>query len=358
VRILHLNNENVWRGGQRQTLMLAGGLRDTGAVSVVGCPPGSPLEQRSRAEALETVPIPCRFLGATLAVGRLAGDFDLIHCHNARALRLAALTAGLHRTPFLATQRVAFSPTIGWLRRYSIRRAAGVVCVSRFLAGQLTGLGLPSERLTVIPSALPPPEADLLMPQYRASVRARLGVSPETALIGNIAELVRSQDHATLLHATRRLAGRHSALRLVIFGDGPLRGKLRSLRRKLGLEERVLLPGYEPEAERCLPAFDLYATSARSEGLGGTVLEAFAAGVPVVAVAGGGLPELVRPGQTGLLTPVGDAPALSEALHCLLANPPLAQELSTRARKLVQTEFTVARLLEQYQRLYEKLMGR
>lgn len=358
MRILHLNNENVWRGGQRQTLMLAAGLRDTGAVSVVGCPAGSPLEQHARAESVETLAIPVHFLGAVPALAKVARDFDLIHCHSARGHRLAALTANLHHTPLLVTQRVALPSRMAWLRKCSFRRAAGVVCVSRFLAGQLAGLELPPERVTVVPSAVPPPDADSLTPEHRASVRARLGVAPEMTLVGNIAELVRAQDHATLLRATRRLADRHPALRLVIFGNGPLRGKLLSLRRKLGLQERVLLPGHEPQAERCLPAFELYATSARSEGLGGTVLEAFAAGVPVVATAGGGLPELVRPGQTGLLAPVGDAPALSEALQCLLANPPLAHELSTRARKLVHTEFTMARMLQQYQTLYEKLMGR
>jgi len=133
---------------------------------------------------------------------------------------------------------------------------------------------------------------------------------------------------------------------------------LLSLRRELGLEEKVLMPGFIPQAEELLPAFDVFAMSSCMEGLGSIVLDAFAAGVPVAATAGGGLPELVRAGENGMLAPVGDAPALADAIDCLLENPVLAKEFSSRARKRVEAEFSVARMVEQYQTVYEKILGR
>jgi glycosyltransferase involved in cell wall biosynthesis len=118
------------------------------------------------------------------------------------------------------------------------------------------------------------------------------------------------------------------------------------------------MPGFVPQAEQCLPAFEVFAMSSCMEGLGSIVLDAFAAGVPVAATAGGGLPELVRPGETGLLAPVGDAAALADAINNLLENPALAEELSFKARRLVEAEYSVARMVERYQAVYEKVMGR
>ena len=358
MRILHLNNENSWRGGERQTLLLAAGLQEGGAVSIIGCRPGGPLQLKAQTGSVSTLPIPGNNFGAALTLARVGRDFDLIHCHTGRGHSLAALTAGLHRTPFLVTRRVDFLPGRGWFNRYKFHKAARVVCISRFIADQLANWGVPRERLTVIPSTVPLPHSGLLTPEHRAAVRARFGVSPQTKLIGNIAALVGHKDHATLLRTAKVLIERRPDVRLVILGDGELKQKLFSLRRELGLEEKVLMPGFVPQAEECLPAFDVFAMSSCMEGLGSIVLDAFAAGVPVAATAGGGLPELVRPGKNGLLAPVGDAPALADAINCLLENPALARELGARAKKRVESEFSVTRMVEQYQAVYETMLGR
>lgn len=358
MRILHLNNEKTWRGGERQTLLLAAGLREGGGVSVIGCRSGAPLQQQAQGASLTTLPIPANNPGAALVLARVARDFDLIHCHTGRGHSLAALTAGLHRTPFLVTRRVDFLPGRGWFNRYKFRRAARVVCISRFIADQLADWGVPKERLAVIPSTVPLPDANLLTPEHREAVRARLGVAPDVKLIGNIAALVGHKDHATLLRTAKALTERRSDVRFVILGDGELKKKLLSLRHELGLEEKVLMPGFVPQAEQCLPAFDVFAMSSCMEGLGSIVLDAFAAGVPVAATAGGGLPELVRQGETGLLATVGDAPALADAINCLLENPALASELSSKAKRLVEAEYSVARMVERYQAVYEKILGR
>lgn len=358
MRILHLNNEKTWRGGERQTLLLAAGLQEGGAISVIGCRPGAPLQQKAQAGSVSTLPIPGNNFGAALTLAHVARDFDLVHCHTGRGHSLAAFTAGLHRTPLLVTRRVDFLPGSGWFNRYKFRKAARVVCISRFIADQLASWGVSKERLEVIPSTVPLPDEKLLTPEHREAVRARLGISSQTKLIGNIAALVGHKDHATLLRTAKVLAERRPDVRFVILGDGELKANLLSLRRELGLEDKVLMPGFVPQAEECLPAFDVFAMSSCMEGLGSIVLDAFAAGVPVVATAGGGLPELVRPGENGLLAPVGDAPALADAINCLLDNPALAKELSSKARQRVRSEYSVTRMVEQYQAVYERILGR
>jgi glycosyltransferase involved in cell wall biosynthesis len=358
VKILHLNNEKNWRGGERQTLLLAAGLRDCGIVSVIGCRSGGRLEQAAHAESVSVQPIPGNNPGAALKLARVARDYDLIHCHTGRGHSLAALTAAWHHKPFLVTRRVDFLPGCGWFNRQKFHRAARVVCISQFIADQLADWGVPKERLTVIHSTVPLPAPKLLTPMHRAAVRARLGVAPDIKLIGNIAAMVGHKDQATLLRAAKVLTERRPDVRFVILGDGELKGPLLALRRELGLEERVLMPGFVSQAEQFLPAFDVFAMSSRMEGLGSIVLDAFAAGVPVAATAGGGLPELVRRGETGLLAPVGDASALADAIQRLLENTALAQDLSAKAKKWVASEFSVDRMVERYQVIYENILKR
>jgi glycosyltransferase involved in cell wall biosynthesis len=117
------------------------------------------------------------------------------------------------------------------------------------------------------------------------------------------------------------------------------------------------MPGYIPQAEQFLPAFDLFVMSSSTEGLGSIVLDAFAAGVPVASTAGGGLPELVRNGETGLLTPVGDPTALAQAILKLLADRSLAGRLSAQAGAWVREHFSVGVMADAYQRVYADVLG-
>jgi glycosyltransferase involved in cell wall biosynthesis len=358
VRILHLNNERTWRGGERQTLLLAAGLRDCGIRSVIGCRPGGLLEQKARAAAVETLRIPGNNFGAAMTLARVAGEFDLVHCHTGRGHSLAALPGVCRGTPFLVTRRVDFTPPRNWYNRHKFERAARVVCISRFIAEQMARWGVSRERLAVVPSTVPLPDPKLLTPEHRAGARARLQVGPGLKLVGNIAALVGHKDHATLLRAARTLTEGRSDIRLVILGDGELRDSLLALRRDLGLEEMVLMPGFVPDAERYLPAFDVFAMSSCMEGLGSIVLDAFAAGLPVAATAGGGLPELVRNEETGLLVPVGDAGALAGALNRLIEGRLLAERLGAAARDLVARDFSVGRMVGSYEELYRSIPGR
>lgn len=356
MRVLHLNNEKTWRGGERQTLLLAASLQKRGIASIIGCRPDSPLEEKARAEAVTTLPIPGNNAGAALALAKVARGFDLIHCHTGRGHSLAAITAAWHRKPFLVTRRVDFLPGTGWFNRYKFRRAARVVCISRFIADQLAGWGVPPERLAVIRSTVPMPDPEWLTPQHREAVRARLGIPPGVKLVGNIAALVGHKDQATLLRAAKVVTERRRDIRFVILGEGELEEPLHQMRRELRLEERVLMPGFVPQAEQCLPAFDVFAMSSCMEGLGSIVLDAFAAGVPVAATAGGGLPELVRNVDTGLLAAVGDATGLAEAILRLVDDTSLSTRLSSTARAWVQTECSVDRMAGSYLDLYRQIL--
>jgi glycosyltransferase involved in cell wall biosynthesis len=265
------------------------------------------------------------------------------------------LTGWWHGRPFILTRRVDFLPGNNCYNRFKFRRAARVVCISRFIASQLENWGVPRERLEVIWSSVPPPDPALLTAELRRDARRRLGVPEDATLVGNIAALVGHKDHATLLRAARRVIERRPDVRFVVIGDGELRRPLEQLRRELGMESQLQFAGYLPKAERYLPAFDVFTLSSRMEGLGSIVLDAFAAGVPVAATAGGAIPELVRNEETGLLTPAGDHQALAGSILRLLEERELAGRLVERGRVMVREDATVERMVEAYLKVYVKV---
>jgi len=200
------------------------------------------------------------------------------------------------------------------------------------------------------------PAPQLLIPEHRTAARTRLGIAPHVKVVGNIAAMVGHKDQATLLRAAKVVLQQRGDVRFVVLGDGELREPLLALRRELDLGDKVLMPGFVPRAEDFLPAFDAFAMSSCMEGLGSIVLDAFAAGTPVAATAGGGIPETVRNEETGLLVPVGDHAGLARAILRLLSEEPLAARLCANALDKVKHEHSVDRMTSDYLKLYHELL--
>lgn len=357
MRILHVNTEKTWRGGERQTLLLAAALPALGASVAVGCREGFFLAREARAQALPCIPIAGGSVRALWELARQARTFDLVHCHTARAHSLAAVAAAWHRKPVVVTRRVDFRPKQSVFNRFKYRRASRVVCISEFIARQLRDWGVPRDRLVVIRSAIPAVASEKTGPERAEELRTRLGIGAGKKLVGNIAALVGHKDHATLLRSAREVLARRQDVAFVIIGDGELKAELLRLRSELSLVDAVHFAGFIAGAERYLPAFDVLVMSSCMEGLGSIVLDAFAAGVPVAATAGGGLPELVRPDRTGLLVPIGDAAALAASIVRLLDDPPLRQTLTATARDWVSKECGVQQMAIRYFQLYQEVLS-
>ena len=161
-----------------------------------------------------------------------------------------------------------------------------------------------------------------------------------------------------LLDALPSVIARHRRARLIVFGRGPRQAVLQARARRLGLERKVIFAGFVPRLETLLAGFDVFVHPARSEGLGLVVLEAFAAGVPVIASRAGGLVDAVDDERTGLLVPPGDAPALTSALLRVLENEAYGHRLARAARARVAERFSVEAMTDAYRRLYSGFVPR
>lgn len=207
-------------------------------------------------------------------------------------------------------------------------RATKGIAVSTGVGEDLVRRGAARERIAVIHNPLPPTGS---VPAATYPWQADLDAMGEGPVIVTAGRLTRVKDQSTLLRAFAHLVAERPA-RLVIFGDGPLLGELKSEAQALGIAGRVLFPGYVNDPAACYAVADLFALSSTSEGFGNVLIEAMAAGVPVVSTdAPYGPREILEDGELGPLVPVGDATALADAMSRTLDDPLPADRLRTRA---------------------------
>ena len=190
----------------------------------------------------------------------------------------------------------------------------------------------------------------------RDSARAELGIGPDEVLVATVANLRGNKDYPTMLAAARRLADTGIPIRFVSVGQGPLAQELETTREQLGLGDRFRFLGYRDDPVRVLVAADVFCLSSRFEGLPIALLEAMAAGLPVVATTVGGIPTVVTDGQEGRLVPPGDPGALANAV-AELADRESRSRLAKAATARVRS-FGIDRAVQRQQELYEQLADR
>ena len=226
-----------------------------------------------------------------------------------------------------------------------------VVCNSLAAADQLAREGVPNTKLTVISNGLPPEAFQEAVP----AIPPQSGVTR----IGMIARMnERAKNHALFLRTAASVASRFPLAEFVLAGDGPFRKEWEELARKLGISPRTRFLGDRHEITSVLAALDVVVSPSRSESLSNVILEAMAAGRPVVATRVGGNPELVRDRETGLLVAPEDEGALATALETMLASPNLAQEWGENARRIAQANFTLDYARERFEQLYMDLLAK
>jgi glycosyltransferase involved in cell wall biosynthesis len=346
--VVHVASGREWRGGQRQVWLLArelqrAGLTNQVAVTGAGCELGFRLKQEGVRvhETQWRVGLDPRVLLPILQEIRAGGA--LLHAHDAHAVTLAGLCSVVTRVPMVATRRVDFH-----LRRRGFwGRAARVIAISGAVADVLFDDGVDASRVVVVHSGVDLEAARQAEP---LGLRERLGLPPEATIACTVGALVPHKDHVTLLHAARRLANRFPALHWVIAGSGELRPVLEWLGRELDLTGRVHFLGQVSHPLRVIADADLYVMSSREEGLGTSVLDAMARGIPVASTSAGGLPEMLHEGA-GILVPPRNPEALAGAVERILCDADLRSSLVARASRAVE-RFSADRMAAEVRTVY------
>jgi glycosyltransferase involved in cell wall biosynthesis len=278
---------------------------------------------------------------------------SIVHTHSSVDGWLGGMAARATGVPVVRTRHVSiplrrgFNPVYTWL-------ADRVITSGEAIRRLVVGAGVPPDRVIAIPAGV-----DLDAFRFRAR-------SPETArslglgapVIGSVAMFRGSKGHAFLIEAFAAVRASHPRASLLLVGDGIRRQWVEGLAREAGLGEAVVFTGFRPDVPLLLGTMDCFAlASTRTEGVPGSLLQAFAMGVPVVASDIGGIPEVVADGVTGVLVKSESAAALASAIEHVLADPGAAARRAEAARRLVEDRFSHAASIARLLGLYEECIA-
>ena len=357
MRVLHVDTQRGWRGGERQVLWLAKALQDLGVTSAIAARRGEPLAAAAREAGLETVELAPLFPVDPAAVLALRsaiqhGRFEVVHAHSANGHTLSALALAGLDTRLVVTRHVAFAPLRSPWSRWKYRRPDATVAISRAVRDVLVDHGLPAERVTLITEG-----TDTGRPAnpVDAARLTSLGIRPGLPLVVMVAALQPEKSPGTFLEALASARAGGAEIQALLVGDGPLMAEVRAARLRLGLETVVQLAGWRTEADRFIAAADIVVLTSRAEGFGSVLLDALLFGKPVVASRAGGIPEAVFDGETGFLAPVGDVNALGAALARLVTDRALREQMGAAAKRRA-AEFSMERVAAQTAELYQRLL--
>jgi glycosyltransferase involved in cell wall biosynthesis len=383
----------IMGGAQRNTLVTMAGVQRHGYGMELICGTGEAMIRESEKEGITVRALPdfqpkldvLKDLRAFWAMYRLSREqrYTLVHTHSTKAGflgRVAAWLAGVpiivhtvHGIPYHTTRglapgkkslrttvreaggRMAFRVYLG-LERLTTLITDRLVCVGHLVEQEVADLGFgPKHKLTTIYSGI---EFETLTPtRSRDDVRAELGIADRWPIVGCVGRMTRQKSQHFLLESIARLRDRYPDILLVLVGDGYLKPLIEEQVRERGLDRHVLLTGTREDIGDLLRAFDIYATPALWEGVGRALTEAMYVGLPVVATAVNGVPELVIHEETGLLVPPRDFDAMADGIDRLARDRELAATLGRNAAERVAEMMGAERMVEDTERLYRELIS-
>ncbi|MFW2405008.1 MAG: glycosyltransferase family 4 protein [Gammaproteobacteria bacterium] len=346
--ILHVETGRHLFGGAAQVLNLIDGLAERGVRNTLVCAAGGEVEAAAVERGLDVRPL------------RAGGDFDgmfgwrlsrvirelrpsIVHVHSRRgADRFGGQAALLAGVPAVLSRRVDSRESMFGGFKYGFYEY--VIAISDCIRRQLLDVGVPAGKIRLVPSGVSaaPTDAGWTRDRYLAE----FGLGEDDLVVFMIAQLIPRKGHAYLLDAWSRIRSDCPNARTLLFGTGALESKLRAVVASRGLKDVVRFAGFRPDLADFIGHADLVVHPAIREGLGVSLLQAQAAGVPVVGFAAGGVEEAVDDGVTGTLVPPRDADALADAIIQLAENPEERERMGAAARSWVEEKFNIDNMIE------------
>lgn len=287
---------------------------------------------------------------------------DVVHTHQIGPLFYtgpAARSLGVPLVVHTEHGRVDYqrSVRLRWLGRLAGSHVRRFYCLSRDMARAIEGQRVvPRGKLRVIDNGIAFTDYQTACDTW--GLRQSLGIPPQAPVIGNVARLHEVKQQDLLIRAFQRVRAAGVDAHLILVGDGPQRQELTALVRDQGLTDVVHFVGFQPQTTAYVQMMTCFALTSRSEGMPQALLEACAAGTPVIASHVGGISEVIEHERSGLLFPSGDEAALTEGLLRLLSERTWALRLAEAARQVVLARFDIRRMANDYHRDYLRLLHR
>ncbi|HKM39949.1 MAG TPA: glycosyltransferase family 4 protein [bacterium] len=349
-------------GAGRYLLNLLPGLMENGWDVAVACPGGGELEQELRQHGYRLHLLTNSDASWSRSVlGQMyrilkQEKYQIVHTHASFAGRVAARLVPGHRI-VLTRHGLGAGKPLSWWRKLINHGASRVftdkvIAISHAVAKSLINEGVPQVQITVIPNGIPAHDFACCS---GAPVRMELGAD-HRPLIGMVARLVPEKEPQVFIKAAALIKKYYPEAMFILVGTGPLERELAELVSALGLGADCRLLGFRRDIGAITAALDVAVLTSRQEGQGLVLLEAMAAGKPIVATKVGGIIEMVHHERTGLLVPPGDTEALAEAVRRLLDNKNFADAMSRRGQEMVKREFSAVAMAQYTAALYRELL--
>ncbi|MGE8640838.1 MAG: glycosyltransferase family 4 protein [Achromobacter sp.] len=359
LRIVHSEAATSFGGQEGRIFKEMTAMRARGHHIEAICQPGALLVERLSDAGFTVHEIamdgPVNYLKGVAAVRGILkeGRFDVLNTHSRRDTVIAALAARLAGTPLIVRTR-HLSNKVGSMWSYT-RLPHRVTTVSDHVRKYLIERGVPANKVATVysPIVLPPPVE-------RSTLREELDLADDDIVVGCVAVMRATKGHKDLIDAIVPLMASRPKLHLVFVGGGsPVFEQTQDYVATLGLQDRIHLMGMRRDVPNLLAGFDVFALATQQEASGTVFVEAQASGLPVIGTDVGGVSEMFRDGDTGILVPPKNPQALTDALQRLIDDPVLRRRMGDAGRKMVWEEgvFSPARLAETTEAVYLKWLA-
>lgn len=358
--VLHTEWSDGWGGQEHRILNEMLGMQRRGHRVLLATRQHAKLAERARNAGIPvfTLPFKGKFdLRTILPLCRLARRerVDIINTHSGNDSWSGGLAARLAGIPLVRTRHLNLPLKRSWHNFVHELPACIVTCGETMRQQLEDDCGFAPDKLASIPTGV---DFEQFAPKKtRAAVRAELGFGDSEWLILMVGVIRGVKRHDVALKAFARLYSQHPQARLVLAGEGPMRSDMEQLAAELGITAAVCFLGHRDDVPDLMAAADCSLLTSRSEGVPQVVTQALGLGLPTVATAVGGVPELVIDGKTGLLAPSGDDAAVAAALARLIEAPALAQTLGQAARAHARSRYSLAFMLDATENLYARILA-
>jgi len=362
MKILHINTEKTWRGGEQQTFNLLKGLKERNISSHLLCQPGSPMAQKTKKAQIRVFPIAMHGEADLLAGFRIRAlinrfNYDILHSHTSHAHSLSFLASFGTKTRRIVTRRVDFS-----IFRHSFLKLSGIkyrymadfyIAISNKIKDVLVNDGIPAWRIFVAHSGINPNRFD---DAKQDNLIAEFNIKSGEQVVINVAHLAGHKGQQYLVRAIPLVLAKIPNARFFIVGGGELMDKLKTLADSLGLKQELIFTGFRRDVGAFYQIADLFVMSSVQEGLGTAVLDALALGKPVVAAHSGGIPEIIRDGETGRLVASADHISLAEGIIEMLNHTERAKQMASNGQAMVREKFSIETMVDKNIEIYQQIL--
>jgi glycosyltransferase involved in cell wall biosynthesis len=359
MKVLYVDLEREWRGGQSQALLTLRGLRERGHEAELLAARDSPLANRAAEAGVTVHQVPqlgLRGWAARAIRGLIAARrFEFVHLNEPHALTAAWLAGAHTHLPLLLSRRIGFPLQKNAVSQARYRAVERFVANSKDVAQSLVDSGIAAERISIVNEGVE--IFPLRTREQRSSARKHWSVQESEFLFGCVGVFVPEKGQRHLIEALALVRALHPEARLLLAGDGACRAELETLAKRLGQAEAVLFPGFVKEVVQVYAALDAFAFPSEFEGLGTALQAAMAAGLPCISTKRGALGEVVDSERTALVAEP-NAKEFAALMLRLINDEGLRKKLSDAGRREVEQRFSAGRMVESTLRVYEDVLKR